>query len=104
MWAVCDPQASARPLGLCCARPMRRSIVCILAVATLFSASTARADDDDKEEKDDQEEAVPKDLPRLFLDSGRAEPPAPEADTYRLFLHGEYQMRYQAQRSFPLVA
>lgn len=81
---------------------MRRFIVCALAVTTLFSANVARADDDDKEEK--QEEEVPRDLPRLFLDSGRPEPLAPEADTYRLFLHGEYQMRFQAERSFPLTA
>ena len=86
---------------------MRRFIVCALAVATLFSAGVARADDKDakdKKEEKEEEEEVPRDLGRLFLDSGRPEPLAPEEDTYRLFLHGEYQMRFQAERSFPLVA
>jgi len=86
---------------------MRRILVaCAAAVSVLSSATVARADDAKKEDKKEQEEEeeVPSDLNRLFVDPGRPEPLAPEEDTYRLFLHGEYQMRFQAERSFPLVA
>jgi hypothetical protein len=48
------------------------------------------------------DEEVPKDLPRLILDSGRIETRPPEEDLVRFQMHGEYQMRYQIQRSFPL--
>jgi hypothetical protein len=44
------------------------------------------------------------DLDRFLLDSGRRRAPAPEADTYRFLITGEHQIRYQAERSFPLVA
>lgn len=49
------------------------------------------------------EPRVPEDLPRLILDTGRPRVPEPEPDTYRFDAHGEYQLRYQAQSSFPLV-
>jgi hypothetical protein len=48
------------------------------------------------------DEDVPRDLPRLVLDTGRPEVPPAEPDTYRFFIHGEHQIRYQAMRSFPL--
>jgi hypothetical protein len=44
------------------------------------------------------------DLDRFLLDRGRRPIPAPEADTYRFIITGEHQIRYQAERSFPLVA
>src|SRR5690349_310226 len=47
---------------------------------------------------------VPDDFPRLVLDTGRTAPPAPDPEAYRFFLRGEEQIRYQALRSFPLVA
>lgn len=48
------------------------------------------------------EAAVPDDFPRLVLDSGRPEVSPPEPDLLRLQLHGEYQVRYQHVRPFPL--
>lgn len=48
------------------------------------------------------EDAVPNDLARLVLDSGRASVPAAEVDVHRFFVQGEYQLRYQAMRSFTL--
>ena len=44
------------------------------------------------------------DLDHLRIDSGRIRPASPEADVYRFFVHGEYQLRYQAERSFLLEA
>lgn len=43
-------------------------------------------------------------LDRLVLETGRRSVPAAEVDTYRFVLTGEHQIRYQAERSFPLVA
>jgi hypothetical protein len=71
---------------------MRRTACSVLAL--LFLAAPARADD----------EPVPRDLPRLVLDAGRPELAPPDPDAYRFFVHGEYQVRFQAQRSFPMVA
>lgn len=76
---------------------MRRLLVALSLVAPAFLATEARADD--PEPAGD----IPNDLPRLILDNGRADMPAAEPDTYRFVLHGEHQIRYQAQRSFPLV-
>src|SRR5208282_5877989 len=45
---------------------------------------------------------VPKDLPRLILDPGRAAITPPEAEGVDLQVHGEYQLRYEHLRSFPL--
>jgi hypothetical protein len=61
-----------------------------LALALLLPRTTL-ADDE-----------VPKDLPRLILDTGRIETRPPEEDLVRFQMHGEYQTRYQIQRSFPL--
>jgi hypothetical protein len=44
------------------------------------------------------------DLGHLMLDSGRIQPESPASDAYRFFVHGEYQLRYQAERSFLLEA
>lgn len=49
------------------------------------------------------EPEVPEDLPRLLLDTGRAAPEAPDPDALRFVVHGEEQIRAQAQRSFTLV-
>jgi hypothetical protein len=47
---------------------------------------------------------VPSDLSRLELDTGRVDPKPAEADKVRLQFHGEYQLRYEHLRSFPLDA
>ncbi len=67
----------------------------VIAVAPLLFAREARADEVTE---------VPRDLPRLVFDTGRPELRAPDPESYSVFLHGEHQIRYQAQRSFPLVA
>ncbi len=46
---------------------------------------------------------VPSDFRRLVLDTGRAAPPRPEPDALRFVVHGEEQIRLQAQRSFLLT-
>jgi hypothetical protein len=77
---------------------MRRPWLTALTLVALLSAVTpARADEDGEGD-------VPKDLPRLVLDNGRRDLPPPDPDTYRFSLHGEHQLRWQAQRSFPMVA
>ena len=73
---------------------MRRRLVCLWPLAVLLLVSPASAD-----EADD----VPKELPRLILDTGRRETPPAEADAYRFTLHGEHQIRYQADSSFTLA-
>jgi hypothetical protein len=45
---------------------------------------------------------VPKNLPRLILDAGHSEVAPPEPDLVRFQIHGEYQVRYEHLRSFPL--
>jgi hypothetical protein len=45
---------------------------------------------------------VPSDLSRLVLDTGRVDPQPAEPDKLRLQFHGEYQLRYEHVRSFPL--
>lgn len=105
MWVKEDPAASTAVLRrdvleqtrLCCAPLMRRVVALALVLLTSAWSSGARADDDDAPR-------VPKDFPRLVLDTGRADVPAPDPDAYRFFIHGEHQLRYQVQRSFPLVA
>jgi hypothetical protein len=75
----------------------------VLAFALLSAAvtTTSRASAQGAPE---QEGSVPKDLPRLILDAGRTEPTPADPKTYRFQIHGEYQLRYQVQRSFSLVA
>src|SRR5262245_52532094 len=74
---------------------MRRVLPAVVLMNGLALPNLARAAD---------AETVPGDLPRLILETGRPTVPEPEADAYRAFVHGEYQIRYQAERSFPLVA
>lgn len=76
---------------------MRRVLFAEAMALALVVAVPARADDE-------PEPDVPVDLPRLVLDSGRIGVPAADPDAYRLFMRGEYQLRFQAQRSFPLAA
>lgn len=45
---------------------------------------------------------VPRDLSRLVLETGRPEVLPPERDLVRLQINGEYQLRYEHLRSFPL--
>ncbi|MBX3217112.1 MAG: hypothetical protein KF850_34085 [Labilithrix sp.] len=74
----------------------------MLALALVLAASAwssgVRAADDDAAP------TVPKDFPRLVFDTGRPDVPAPDPDAYRFTVHGEHQIRYQVQRSFPLTA
>lgn len=74
---------------------MRRVAVASALLLTLLATKTTFADEGDD---------IPRDLPRLILDTGRLDVPAAEPDAYRFFLRGEYQLRYQAQRSFLLSA
>ena len=78
---------------------MRRVLAGALVLMTSAWTSGVRAADVDAAESE-----VPKDFPRLILDTGRREVPPPDPEAYRFFVHGEYQVRYQVQRSYPLVA
>jgi len=49
-----------------------------------------------------EEPAVPEDLDRLILDSGRIPTPKPAADELQINVRGELQLRAQGMRSFPL--
>src|SRR5689334_4915244 len=71
-----------------------------VAALLLCRPVTAFAADGDS----DDEGPVPKNFPRLVMDSGRPEIAPPDPDAYRFMIHGEYQMRLQGQRSFPLSA
>jgi hypothetical protein len=85
---------------------LRRVLVAVaLASVGAFVTTTAAAQEDsDGDDNKEKEAAVPKDFPHLLLDTARPTTPAPDEDAYRFFLHGEHQIRYQAMRSFPLVA
>jgi len=85
------------------ARAMRRAAPLSLLVPLLVPLLLIAAERGAHAEGPDADE-VPKELPRLLLDHGRVEIPEPESDTLRFVLHGEHQVRFQAQRSFPLVA
>jgi hypothetical protein len=71
-----------------------------LAAVLLSFAATARG----AEPIGDGVDQAANPFPRLVLDSGRVPPDVPELDTYKAFLRGEYQLRYQLQRSFLLEA
>jgi hypothetical protein len=78
-----------------------KSFALVALIATLLSpqlAAAAEPGDAVKEAPD----AVPEDLPRLVLDTGRTAVAPPEKDLIRFQLHGEYQVRYEHLRSFPL--
>ena len=77
---------------------MRRVHALALALVTSAWTNAARADDAS------EPSAVPDDLPRLVFDTGRPDIPSADPDAYRFFVHGEHQIRFQVQRSFPLVA
>jgi len=49
--------------------------------------------------EDDDEKKVPDDLPDLVLKTGRVPRRKPESKVLFFDMHGEYQLRYQAQRS-----
>ncbi|MBX3187362.1 MAG: hypothetical protein KF819_10125 [Labilithrix sp.] len=72
---------------------MRRVLAPSLVAAVVLGAGAARADDAE----------VPSYLPRLVLDTGRRSIPPPDPEAIRFMLHGEHQIRWQMQRSFPLV-
>lgn len=82
---------------------MRRLLVALSLLAPVWITTEARADEANGN-GDGAPGEIPRDLPRLILDDGRPVMPAPDPDAYRFILHGEHQIRYQAQRSFPLVA
>jgi hypothetical protein len=86
---------------------MRRLLVSLSLVAPVLLATPARADGTSPATPDAGEPAdaeIPKDFPRLLLDNGRVEMQPADPDAYRFVLHGEHQIRYQLQRSFPLIA
>lgn len=70
----------------------RRPLAASIALAAIASANEALADD-----------AVPKDLPRLIFDTGRAPELEKDPERLRFSMHGEYQLRLQAQRTFPMT-
>ncbi len=69
-------------------------ILCLLLPSAAVAQETAQEDDGD----------VPEDLPRLINDSGRVEAKKAESDRLKIQLHGEYQVRGQLQRSYPMDA
>ena len=79
----------------------RATVAAILAFAVV-SITTARASAEEPAAKEDPL-AVPADLPRLVLDTGRPLARPPEPDLVRFHLHGEYQIRYQRQRNLLLT-
>lgn len=88
---------------------MRAWPVVLAAVASSLStlAIPASADEPGRDDVGLEEHTlskVPADWEHLVLDTGRAPPPLPEPDLYRLTMRGEHQLRYLAERSFPLVA
>ncbi len=99
------PAACARE-KVCCApvhgttslRALRLGHAALVLAAAASLSSSARAD-----EPPVTDHEIPKDLDRLILETGRAPVPPAEADLVRFQIHGEYQGRYQVQRSFPLV-
>lgn len=105
MWVSDDPslrlstRSALRPDGrLCCVARMRW-VLAIGSSVTLCSIAATAAGDELPHEG-----GVPADLPRLVLETGRPARREPEPDAIRLTFHGEYQLRYQAQRRFPLEA
>ncbi len=66
------------------------------AFVLLFAPSIARAEDPT------EPPAVPEDLPRLVLDTGRIPKPKVDPNYLRFHLRGEVQLRGQVMRSFPL--
>ncbi|CAN5537900.1 hypothetical protein BH09MYX1_BH09MYX1_07670 [soil metagenome] len=67
------------------------------AFLLLLAPAVALAEDDPTEPP-----AVPEDLQRLVLDTGRIERPKVDPNYLRLHLRGELQLRGQVMRSFPL--
>src|SRR6185295_13526017 len=97
MWVVRDPCGRLSPIASMLRPLMRRLLVALSLVAPVLIATPARAEDDAPPPAEVPAAAVeatpegdiPKDLPRLLLDNGRAEMPRPEPDVYRFTLHGE---------------
>jgi hypothetical protein len=69
--------------------------------ATLAPAEWARAQGSEPRTANEVD-AVPADLSRLVLDTGRPPTAPAEPDLIRLQIHGEEQLRYEHLRSFPL--
>ncbi len=61
--------------------------------AAMLAAPAARADDPNE---------VPDDLDRLLLDTARVKSTKPDKDVLLIDIHGELQLRGQAQRAFPM--
>jgi len=83
---------------------LRRPPVLAALAAALAStlAAPAHADDGVSVRSDDGAAAVPTDFSRLVLDTGRVETTPAEPDLIRFQMHGEEQLRFQAERPFPL--
>ncbi len=86
---------------------MRRVLALAVVLLTSTWASPGRADGGagaDDSTPANGTNGVTDEFPRLVLDTGRIDVPTAEPDAYRFFVRGEHQIRYQVQRSFPLVA
>lgn len=94
---------------------MRRFLPLALGASVLSASAEARAEEARAEQAAAEATAsgavapapdpqVPEDFPRLILDAGRRDFPKPEDDAIRFNLHGEHQVRYQVQRTFPMEA
>jgi hypothetical protein len=75
-------------------RPLRAIALLPVLLLALTRATPAHADDAG---------GVPADLGRLRLDTGRGAAEVPDPDALRFVIHGEEQLRFQAQRTFPMV-
>ncbi|MEO6420176.1 MAG: hypothetical protein ABIP39_12245 [Polyangiaceae bacterium] len=68
----------------------------------IFLGRSANAQSAPVAAADPPEPAVPDDLARLVLDTGRSPVKPPEPGLIRFSLNGEYQLRYESLRGFPL--
>jgi len=105
MWVRRDPSAlDPRNVFILRALMRRASVLAFVAPALSFFVATLAGGDAAHAAEGDDPSGVPRDLPRLVLDNGRRDVPPADPETYRFVLHGEHQIRWQSQRSFPLTA
>ncbi len=102
------PSPSALVSSSRCAGPALAGLACLLSLSSPATAADTRAELPRTNALEmaspiDGDAEVPEDLPRLVLETGRAVPRKPEARVLFFDIHGEYQLRYQAQRSVLLA-